>query len=503
LGFLLKYCFPLFLLASANCAQALQANPDTAQITQLCAQARAAILRNSYDSAISMNNRALDLARRINFTKGLASVYNNRGLLYYYKTNYPLALENWKKAMPYYVKLSKLLLRKDALKGKKGMSSMYGNIGVIYNDRGDYPIALDYYLKSLKMDEELDDKKSVAATTSNIGLLYMNMRSFEKSLTYNFKALKLARQLGDSVTVANILGNIGGTYSEMQRFSKGLNYSLAALNLNEQAGNERLVANNLGNIGIIYSQQGHAALMNGNVKQAKSEFYPKALGYYLRALEICYRIDDKAGSIADLLNIGSDYSKQNKHALALTYLLKAQKTALETGSMRLNVTIEGRLYEVYKNMGNANKALEHHEIYFALRDSLYAQEKQKEIVSKELNYSFDKEKAIAQTRYQGNMEKQKAVSEEKNRRQQVVTLIVAGGLVLVLVFSFLILRSLRLTRKQKVFIEEQKVLVEKQKHLVEEKQKEIIDSIRYAKRIQNALMRSEKQIQRDLNDHKK
>jgi hypothetical protein len=38
-----------------------------------------------------------------------------------------------------------------------------------------------------------------------------------------------------------------------------------------------------------------------------------------------------------------------------------------------------------------------------------------------------------------------------------------------------------------------------QKELVEEKQKEILDSIRYAKRIQDALITSEKTIEKSLN----
>ena len=44
--------------------------------------------------------------------------------------------------------------------------------------------------------------------------------------------------------------------------------------------------------------------------------------------------------------------------------------------------------------------------------------------------------------------------------------------------------------------------VVKQKELLEEKQKEILDSIRYAKRIQVALITSEKYIEKTLQKHK-
>jgi len=47
-------------------------------------------------------------------------------------------------------------------------------------------------------------------------------------------------------------------------------------------------------------------------------------------------------------------------------------------------------------------------------------------------------------------------------------------------------------------IELQKKLVEDQKNMVDIKQKEILDSIRYAKRIQTSLLPSEKYIARVL-----
>ncbi|HYG53442.1 MAG TPA: hypothetical protein VD905_21285 [Flavobacteriales bacterium] len=54
----------------------------------------------------------------------------------------------------------------------------------------------------------------------------------------------------------------------------------------------------------------------------------------------------------------------------------------------------------------------------------------------------------------------------------------------------------RVTRKQKHVIEEQKGLVEL-------KQKEVMDSIHYAKRIQQALLPTEKSVTKKLKDLKK
>lgn len=60
----------------------------------------------------------------------------------------------------------------------------------------------------------------------------------------------------------------------------------------------------------------------------------------------------------------------------------------------------------------------------------------------------------------------------------------------------------RLVRKQRNLIQEQKQEVEMQKHMVDEKQKEILDSIHYAKRIQEALLPTAKSIEKTINELK-
>jgi flagellar biosynthesis regulator FlaF len=57
----------------------------------------------------------------------------------------------------------------------------------------------------------------------------------------------------------------------------------------------------------------------------------------------------------------------------------------------------------------------------------------------------------------------------------------------------------KITQKQKQVIEEQKILVDKAYDSLQEKNKEVTDSILYARRIQQALITSEKYIENALN----
>ncbi|MGZ3901996.1 MAG: hypothetical protein ACXVDC_16840, partial [Bacteroidia bacterium] len=95
-------------------------------------------------------------------------------------------------------------------------------------------------------------------------------------------------------------------------------------------------------------------------------------------------------------------------------------------------------------------------------------------------YEFDKKEAVLKKQ----QEKEHAVAEEKSCIQKIIIGSVIVGLLFVIIFAAYVYRSLKTTRGQK--------------HVIEEKQKEILDSIRYAKRIQRSLLPRESYISKSL-----
>jgi serine phosphatase RsbU (regulator of sigma subunit) len=101
----------------------------------------------------------------------------------------------------------------------------------------------------------------------------------------------------------------------------------------------------------------------------------------------------------------------------------------------------------------------------------------------------------------------------KSEKAQKIALYV--GLALLFIIGAISYRSYRIKKRdneliaaqkkevelQKSEIESQKDLIEEQKHIVEEKQKEIIDSINYARRIQYTLLAHKETLQVNLSDH--
>jgi hypothetical protein len=97
-------------------------------------------------------------------------------------------------------------------------------------------------------------------------------------------------------------------------------------------------------------------------------------------------------------------------------------------------------------------------------------------------------------------------SELSDSKQTIVYFVFVIMVFLILVFfvirsNYLRKQTNKTLSQQKEIIESQKSEVEAQKHLVEEKQKEILDSISYAKRLQEAILPPQKFINKHIADN--
>lgn len=164
------------------------------------------------------------------------------------------------------------------------------------------------------------------------------------------------------------------------------------------------------------------------------------------------------------------------------------------------LTIKAKEAELLKNMLLANEKKKEIERLNQqkLIDELSIKNKENEIAQKNIE-AENKQKQI-----QG-LQKEKELSNENLKQQKFIQKLMIAGSGLLAVFLVFVFFSLAKSRKankviaaqktevekQKVIAEEQKEIAESQKHLIEEKQHEIIESITYAKRLQEAILPSQ------------
>lgn len=374
----------------------------------------------------------------------------------------------------------KLPSKKESIKWQ---AKALNNIGIAYQCKSDFPNALDNQFKSLKLKETLGDKKEIAICFVYIGNIYYALSEYQKSLKYYVRGLKLFENLNDKEGIAGSFLNISSIYLDQKDYKKALNYQLKSLKIFEELKDERGLAYTYGDIGRIYYE-----LRN----------YTKSLDFQFKSLKLKELMFDKKGIAYSSGCIGEVYFRQKKYDLALDFSQKAVQLCQEIGDLDTERSFQKTLYEIYKVKGNSKDALIHYERFVLLQDSIFKEENQKNILLKEMNYEFEKKEAIAEAK----QAKKDAVIQKEKLKQKVILFSVLIGLLFVVVLSVFLYNRFRYTQKQKATIEKQKQLVDEkneelnqqneeielQKRVIEEHQKEMIDSITYAKHIQDAIL---------------
>ena len=362
---------------------------------------------------------------------------------------------------------------------RKGQAVAYNNIGISHKNLGNYAAALEAYYKTLTIWESLGSKQGIASANNNIGVIYKNEGDYNKALERYRIALRIREESGNAQDVASSLNNIGLVYSSQRKFDTALVYYTRALKKQEGSGSTRVLPVILNNIGTVYDSQ---------------ENYEQALSYYMRALAIEKERGNSLAVATAYINIASVLVKDQgvrKAKEAGDYLERALVLSLENGHKDNIKDCYSALSELHLLTGDHKRALGEYKLHVQYRDSLFNEESTKKSVQAEMNFEFEKREAAARL----EQEKKEAVAAAESRRQRIILLSVSVLGVLLLAFAIFAWRSFLQKKKANLAIQ-------KQKELIELKQKEILDSIHYAQRIQRSLLPQDAYIRRLLNDAK-
>jgi tetratricopeptide (TPR) repeat protein len=243
-------------------------------------------------------------------------------------------------------------------------------------------------------------------------------------------------------------------------------------------------------------KEGYAGTLNNiGSLYLKLNATDKALFYFKRSLAIKEKISDKDGICYTLSGIASVFLKLGKDNEARLYADKALALSKELG-YPLNIQNASEiLYSIYKKQKKSREAIEMLALSIRMRDSVNNEATRKAMTSQQFRYEYEKREMELKT----EQEKKDLVHADEVRQQKTLTMTILGGSLLVAGFIIFIINRSRYTRRQKIIIEKQKQEVDKAFITLRLKNKEITDSIVYARRIQNSLLTSEKYIDRQLN----
>lgn len=210
--------------------------------------------------------RALEIAEKIKYPRGAAQALLDIGRWYYFSGKVDLSLDYLTRSVKVAEVLNEMGILKtcfryigfiyrpqEPFKAKKyyekslelcfktgdeiGASYIYSAIGNVYEGNYDksetsHKKALEYYLKSLKIREQKGSPSEIAASLNETSRVYEAMHTFDKALELRKKGLEIARSVNDRENTIFLLGTIGNDYCVRQNDHKsGLKYLLEAYSI--------------------------------------------------------------------------------------------------------------------------------------------------------------------------------------------------------------------------------------------------------------------------------
>lgn len=392
---------------------------------------------------------------RVNKLNGIARMYMNQG-------DFGIA--------EVYVDSSITLARK--LSYTRGEANGYNVKGVILEKKGYYPAALKLQLMGLKLRDPKHDFKGLAVSYNNVANVQMLLGQYEEALVNYHRSIQIKQKLGDRRGYINTYNNIGLIYFEQKNFPEALRYFKSSLEIAREFDFSAGIANALTNIGIIMEIKG--AL-------------DSAMKNQLATMEIMQKDQNKQGIASACINITKICIKRQDFAKAQHHLDRARTIAVEGGI--LNYIDESYLLQsmIDSAQSRFNSAFENYKMHILYKDSVINRENTENAVRQQMQFEFEMQNT-ADSLKQVETEAAAAIAHtQKITRQKLYTW--GGGLAFVLMLLVFGVSYRAYRTKQKANYE-----IREQKQLVEEKQREILDSIHYARRIQVGLLPSEKQI---------
>lgn len=460
-------------------------------------------LNNYINTSISLNRINTDLVNHLNdFStlcvkendfEALANNYAQLAFAFSKNTKYTDAIAYHKKAYESYLKAgNKLsaavalnnmgyLLRKNGkyaealeplnnadniLKSlRTEWTELYNNMGVNYAYMNKFFEAEIYFIKSLSINKARNNQKGIAESDNYLALSSMLQNNSKDARDYVSRAIDISLKEGYKEVLAEaylILSKLEAkesNYKASQEYEGRYNKIMAELSQTELDVNKREQEAN------YESEKDEKRMLNEINEKEK------------RDLELAQ------------LRLMAEKIKQEREAEVRQQILLKEKTEQSLLAARRQIEIQKKVLELARSEQDKQK-----------QAALFA-EREKETIKRqkdrELRSLAEKNKLEAEAR----IEKLNLQQSRSRQRLYLIGIILVGALLLLAFYGFLH------NRKQKRIIAASNVQLQgfndeiiKQKGIIEGKNEEILDSINYARNIQEAILPQENQLREILPD---
>ncbi len=348
------------------------------------------------------------------------------------------------------------------------------NIGYIFYNSGNSTKAIYYFIEATKIREKINDEQSLCESYNNIAFIYKQQEDTLKAISYYKKSLRNAQKTKSLPDISHAFSGIA-TMLDIHESHKALEYYFKSLDIEKKLDNKFEIAKREHNIGIIYQNN------NDLIKAQK---------WYLKSIETKREIEDNKGISTSLIALANLKLEEESYNEAEKYALEAYKISKEIDHIQNIIQTAGQLYTIYLHQKKYKEALDKYVEQTENNEILLMEANETETVKLQMQYDFDKKHAKDSLNKINEKEKFNIkLNLEKDKQFRLYLFIAISLIFLVITFN-----RFKKTNNQKIIIEQQN------KEVVQ-KNKEITDSIMYAKKIQYTLLANKELLDKNLQNH--
>jgi signal transduction histidine kinase/Tfp pilus assembly protein PilF len=373
-----------------------------------------------FDSAIYFFRHAEHMAVQIRDDNRRATVYSGMGHSFMRKSDMDSAR--------FY--MAKGLALAQVNKNYIVEAGIYNNYGNVFLEESNYEESLRYFVKAATLyDDPLHDDYGQCLTLANIGNIEYRLGNYDAALEYARQSMALATKNDFTSNIGYVHKLQGRIYRQQKKFDDALLEYKAAQKVYLYHGDGRSAAELLQNIGNIYFD--------------KSEI-SGALKSYEESLVLAKKVQSRP-LIANAYNcIGQAAGELGNTDVALIYFDSALVEAKGIRNRYLAMDVYQVKSETYKKRGEYKDALEMHELFVKMKDSVVQSENRGILEETQARYEVSKKEARIAL-----LERDTAVKNLQIQRHRAIQIGVGVTFLLLIIIAVLLINRYRLSSRTK------------------------------------------------------
>lgn len=230
--------------------------------------------------------------------------------------------------------------------------------------------AVRFYIEAEEVGREVGDYYLLHLITSHLGTLYAHRRFMDKASDAYWRSLEYAEQSEDKIYISESYRLVGRLYGLQESWFKADSCYTLAIQVAREAGNPHFLSK-------VLCESASITVRMCDFERTEARY---------REIDTLVQVDKWRGKYQYYVGKGNLFRLQKKYPLAIHYLEKS----LSSNNLYTRRSACKRLYLTYREKRDYAKAFEYVETYWAIRDSIKANEHLEAIAKVEAKYNQEK-----------------------------------------------------------------------------------------------------------------